>query len=139
MATTSALAVIPKTLGQGFAPTPRHALSLHERCHYQAPFQLRDSSEGHDIPCDYPAAGCITLWMGLSCPAGFDDDHFGSLLPIAAAPGGLANGSRPHSKLCPRSSFLGVQSFALNSVVRVSSNMSPGGRYEIFKTVRTDT
>lgn len=39
---------------------------------------------------------------------------------ISAVLGGLLNVSRPHSKLCTRSSFLGVQNFPLNTVVMVS-------------------
>lgn len=48
-------------------------------------------------------------------------------LDISAAPSGLPNVSRPHSKLCTRSSFLRVQNFPLNTVVMVSSRTNQGG------------
>lgn len=51
----------------------------------------------------------------------------------------LANVSRPHSKLCTRSSFLGAQNFRTKYVVMKQFIDCLGENYEISKSARTDT
>lgn len=52
---------------------------------------------------------------------------------------GLPNVSRPHSKLCTRSSFLGAQNFRTKYVVMKQFIDCLGENYEISKSARTDT
>lgn len=52
---------------------------------------------------------------------------------------GLPNVSRPHSKLCTRSSFLGAQNFRTKYVVMKQFIDCLGENYEISKSARADT